>query len=168
MTDVELLPLAEQLAEALKFKQLSIATAESCTGGMLAQTLTALPGSSVWFDCGFVTYSNRAKMQMLGVKKQTLENYGAVSAETVTEMVQGVLHHSDADCAVSVSGIAGPVGGTAEKPVGTVFMAWQLRNQPYTKVWNEVFQGDRRSIREQSVFSMMLTAISELSNNASG
>jgi nicotinamide-nucleotide amidase len=148
--DNELLELAQQLGLLLKSKEKKIATAESCTGGWIAQVITEVPGSSAWFDRGFVTYSNAAKMQMLGVKPETLEKYGAVSAQTATEMVIGVLTYSDADCAIAVTGIAGPDGGTAEKPVGTVFIAWAYKNQD-VKVVQKKLTGDRHQIRKQTV-----------------
>ena len=148
--DNELFELARQLGYLLKSNGKKIATAESCTGGWIAQTLTEVPGSSAWFDRGFVTYSNAAKMQMLGVSPETLEKYGAVSAQTATEMVVGALAHSDADCAVAVTGIAGPDGGSAEKPVGTVFIAWAYKNRVVTVVRQQL-TGDRHQIRRQTV-----------------
>ena len=148
--DNELFELAQQLGRLLKSKGKTIATAESCTGGWVAQIITEVPGSSAWFDRGFVTYSNAAKMQMLGVKSETLEKYGAVSAQTATEMVIGALAHSDADCAIAVTGIAGPDGGTAEKPVGTVFIAWVKKNQDATVVTRQL-TGSRHQIRAQTV-----------------
>ena len=148
--DNELFELAQQLGRLLKSKGKKIVTAESCTGGWIAQIITEVPGSSAWFDRGFVTYSNAAKMQMLGVKPQTLEKYGAVSAQTATEMVNGALAHSDADCAIAVTGIAGPDGGTAEKPVGTVFIAWAYKNQD-VKVVQKKLTGNRHQIRRQTV-----------------
>jgi nicotinamide-nucleotide amidase len=148
--DAELFELAEQLGRLLKAKGKTMATAESCTGGWIAQTITEVPGSSAWFDRGFVTYSNAAKVQMLGVSPKTLETYGAVSAETATEMAMGALAHSDADVAVAVTGIAGPDGGTAEKPVGTVFIAWAYKDG-VAKVIKKQFAGNRRKIREQTV-----------------
>lgn len=146
----ELFELAEQLGHKLKANGKKIATAESCTGGWIAQTITDVQGSSAWFDRGFVTYSNAAKVQMLGVSPQTLEKYGAVSAETATEMASGALAHSDADIAVAVTGIAGPDGGTQEKPVGTVFIAWADKNGA-AKVIKKQFAGNRRQIRAQTV-----------------
>lgn len=131
-----------------------MATAESCTGGWIAHCMTDIPGSSAWFDRGFVTYSNAAKIQMLGVKSETLEQFGAVSFETAKEMVLGALSHSDADVAVAVTGIAGPDGGSAEKPVGTVFIAWANKDG-HISVTKSLFSGDRRQIRAQTV----LTAI---------
>jgi nicotinamide-nucleotide amidase len=146
----ELIRISEQLGRLLKTTGKTLATAESCTGGWIAQTITDVPGSSAWFDRGFVTYSNAAKVQMLGVNPQTLEQYGAVSAETATEMVNGALAHSDADIAVAVTGIAGPDGGTSDKPVGTVFIAWANRNG-LVRVEKKRFSGNRRQIREQTV-----------------
>ena len=150
--DIELFKLAEQLGRLLKTNGKTIATAESCTGGWIAQAITEVPGSSVWFDRGFVTYSNAAKVQMLGVSQQTLEKYGAVSVETATEMAVGALAHSDADVAVAVTGIAGPDGGTPEKPVGTVFIAWAHKNGA-AKVVKKQLSGNRREIRAQTVKS---------------
>jgi nicotinamide-nucleotide amidase len=148
--DNELFELARQLGQLLRLKGKKIATAESCTGGWIAQIITEVSGSSAWFDRGFVTYSNAAKMEMLGVKPETLDNFGAVSAQTATEMVTGALAHSDADCAIAVTGIAGPDGGTAEKPVGTVFIAWAYKNQD-VKVVQKKLTGNRHEIRRQTV-----------------
>ncbi|MDO9169717.1 MAG: CinA family protein [Methylobacter sp.] len=148
----ELFKLAEQLGRLLKASGKTIATAESCTGGWIAQTITEIPGSSAWFDRGFVTYSNAAKVQMLGISVQLLEDYGAVSAEAATAMAAGVLSHSNADIAVAVTGIAGPDGGTPEKPVGTVFIAWAHKNGT-AKVVKKQFSGNRRQIRAQTVKS---------------
>lgn len=148
--DNELFELAQQLGQLLKSKEKKIATAESCTGGWIAQIITEVSGSSAWFDRGFVTYSNAAKMQMLGVKSETLDKFGAVSTQTATEMADGALAHSDADCAIAVTGIAGPDGGTAEKPVGTVFIAWAYKNQ-HIKVVQKKFMGNRHQIRRQTV-----------------
>lgn len=148
----ELFKLAEQLGRLLKENGKKIATAESCTGGWIAQTITDVPGSSVWFDRGFVTYSNAAKVQMLGVNPRTLEQHGAVSAETATEMAAGALAHSEADVAVAVTGIAGPDGGTPDKPVGTVFIAWVGKNGA-AKVIKRQFAGNRRQIRAETVES---------------
>lgn len=142
--------LAGQLGQYLKTNGKSLATAESCTGGWIAKVITDIPGSSAWFDRGFVTYCNKAKQQMLGVSAETLAQYGAVSAETAREMVAGALIHSDADCAVAVTGIAGPDGGSEDKPVGTVFIAWQ-RKGGATQVIKKQFSGDRQQIRAQTV-----------------
>jgi len=148
--DKQLFDLAEQLGLLLKANEKKIATAESCTGGWIAELITEVPGSSAWFDRGFVTYSNAAKVQMLGVKTETLQRYGAVSAEVVKEMAEGALANSDADGVCAVTGIAGPEGGTSDKPVGTVFMAWQWKNED-CRVIRKQFTGDRQQIREQTV-----------------
>ena len=146
----ELYEFSERLGKWLMAKGKMVATAESCTGGWIAQSLTEVPGSSTWFDRGFVTYSNSAKTQMLGVKYETLETYGAVSAETAKEMVLGALAWSEAHFAIAVTGIAGPDGGTAEKPVGTVFVAWASKDGVISVKKNQ-FKGSRHQIRVQSV-----------------
>lgn len=142
--------LIQQIADALRSQQLKLATAESCTGGWIAKCCTDLAGSSDWFELSVVSYSNRAKMQLLGVTEQTLDDYGAVSEQVVRQMVQGVLRRSDADVALSVSGIAGPGGGSDDKPVGTVWFAWCQRGaEPVARVMH--FDGDRDQVRSQSV-----------------
>lgn len=141
---------AHQLGEVLMSKGWTLACAESCTGGGIAVAVTDIAGSSQWFDRGFVTYSNLAKQEMLGVKADTLGRYGAVSEATVREMVAGALSHSQATVAVAVSGVAGPGGGTAEKPVGTVCMAWQVKGSESVVV-SERFSGDRAAVRVQTV-----------------
>ena len=149
-SDVELGAQARQLAETLIAKRHVVSTAESCTGGWIAKTLTDIAGSSVWFDCGVVAYSYEAKQAMLGVRPQTLEREGAVSRETVIEMVSGALVHSAASLAVAVTGIAGPGGGTAGKPVGTVWIAWKRRGgYPKAEVFH--FDGDREAVRRQTI-----------------
>jgi nicotinamide-nucleotide amidase len=148
--DYEIFILAELLGQALKAQKKMLVTAESCTGGWIAQALTEVPGSSLWFDRGFVTYSNAAKIQMLGVDPKTLESYGAVSFQAATEMVTGALLHSGADVAIAVTGIAGPSGGTEEKPVGTVFIAWASKTAG-NRVIQESLRGDRQAIRRQTV-----------------
>ena len=115
--------LEEKIGELLKAKKLTLSTAESCTGGSIAALITSVPGSSEYFKGGVVAYSNEVKMNMLYVSPETLQKYGAVSRETVIEMVQGVMESMKTDCAVATSGIAGPGGGTPEKPVGTIWMA---------------------------------------------
>src|SRR3990170_6882256 len=120
--------LAAQVGALLKAHGLMLATAESCTGGGVAQAITDVAGSSAWFERGFVTYSNLAKQQMLGVSEATLKQYGAVSEAVVREMVAGALKNSTAQVALAVSGIAGPDGGTADKPVGTVWFAWGIKH----------------------------------------
>lgn len=141
---------AAHLGGLMEAAGLILATAESCTGGGIAQAVTAIAGSSAWFDRGFVTYSNASKIEMLGVSPQLIDQYGAVSEGVVRAMTQGALAASKADWAVAVSGIAGPGGGSAEKPVGTVWLAWQQRGF-LSSVECAHFQGDRTSIREQTI-----------------
>jgi nicotinamide-nucleotide amidase len=141
--------LAQQVGAALKEHGMTLVTAESCTGGAIAQTITMIPGSSDWFDRGFVTYSNTSKEEMLGVSPHTLEEHGAVSEQTVREMADGALQYSRAQVAVSVSGIAGPTGGTPEKPVGMVWFAWATNDN--VQAVSHQFSGDRDAIRAKSV-----------------
>jgi len=142
--------LSEQVGQCLLGKQLWLATAESCTGGWISQSITDVAGSSQWFDRGFVTYTNEAKQDMLGVSSQTLTQHGAVSEQTVIEMVQGALAKSRADVAVAVSGVAGPTGGTPDKPVGMVWLAWGMRGDaPVTQI--EHYLGNRNEVRQQTV-----------------
>ena len=148
--DAELIALATQLGQHLMANGSMIATAESCTGGGIAYTLTEIAGSSRWFDRSFVTYSNLSKVQMLAVKPATLEKQGAVSAEVALEMVRGALLYSSADCAVAVTGIAGPDGGSVEKPIGTVFIAWCYKNAVATVI-KQHFSGNRHQIRTQTI-----------------
>ena len=150
MTDHELDVLARRVGEALTARGLWLATAESCTGGWIAEAVTAIAGSSGWFDRGFVTYSNAAKTDMLGVRGETLDTHGAVSEATVSEMAAGALARSRADLAVAVSGVAGPGGGSAAKPVGTVCLAWARRGAP-TATTTVQFPGDRAAVRRQTV-----------------
>jgi nicotinamide-nucleotide amidase len=142
--------LAAELGRRLMGRGLLLATAESCTGGWVAKVLTDIPGSSAWFDRGFVSYSNQSKEDMLGVSAAALAERGAVSAEVVTEMARGALANSRAGVAVAVSGIAGPDGGSEDKPVGTVLFAWAIGGQePVTQ--RVQFAGDREEVRHQSV-----------------
>lgn len=152
--DTELYELSERLGLALKAGGLTVATAESCTGGWISQAITMVPGSSAWFDRGFVTYTNRSKIEVLGVRGSTLERDGAVSELTVREMAEGALAHSRAGCAVAVSGIAGPDGGTAAKPVGTVWMATADRVHG-TSAQHLQLSGDRDAVRRQSVVAAL-------------
>lgn len=148
--DAALGELAIRLGNTLRAHHLMLATAESCTGGWIAKTVTDLAGSSDWFDSGIVAYSYEAKQALLGVRQQTLETHGAVSRETVIEMVSGALVHSGAGVAVSVTGIAGPSGGTSDKPVGTVWLGWKRRGgYPTAAVFQ--FSGDRDAVRRQTV-----------------
>lgn len=156
MTDTELFQLSEKVGQALKAQGATVTTAESCTGGWIAKTLTDVAGSSAWFERGFVTYSNEAKSQMIGVSSVTLEQHGAVSEPVVVEMAVGALRAARATYAVSVSGIAGPDGGSEEKPVGTVwFGVASAAGQGVTQ--RECFSGDRQSVRRQATaFALQL------------
>lgn len=145
-----LLELATRVGARLKARGLVLVTAESCTGGWIAQAVTAVSGSSDWFDRAFVTYSNRAKREMLGVRGETLDRHGAVSEDTAREMAAGALAASDAGIAVSVTGVAGPTGGTPTKPVGMVCFAWALADGRVDAVTRR-FAGDRQAVRLQSV-----------------
>ena len=148
--DAELAALSERIGKALRERSLTLATAESCTGGWVAEVVTHTGGSSGWFDRGFVTYSNEAKIDMLGVSPATLLAHGAVSLETANEMAAGALANSKALISLSITGIAGPTGGSPDKPVGTVCFAWCRRDGiPLAKGCR--FEGNREEIRRQSV-----------------
>jgi nicotinamide-nucleotide amidase len=142
--------LLDDLAQICIKKSLKIATAESCTGGGVAYQITEKPGSSQWFERGFVTYSNLAKIEMLGVSEQTITTFGAVSQEVAEEMAEGALRYSDANVTLAITGIAGPDGGTAEKPVGTCWFAWASQ---YFETHSErkIFSNDRQAVREQAI-----------------
>jgi len=148
--DPELFQLAEQTGEYLQAQQMMICTAESCTGGWLAEVITAVPGSSAWFDCGFVTYSNSAKQRLLSVPEVVINEAGAVSEPTAIAMAQGGLAASQADLCVSITGIAGPGGATVDKPLGTVWLAWQVREREAVTRCHQ-FDGDRHAVRRQAV-----------------
>ena len=141
--------LAKQVGKALKSRGMKLATAESCTGGGIAQAVTKISGSSEWFDRGFVTYSNISKEEMLGVSPDTLVNHGAVSEMTAREMAEGALQYSRAQISVAVTGIAGPTGGTAEKPVGTVWFSWVCKGNAKTICHH--LTGDRDAIRTKTI-----------------
>jgi len=154
MTENKITNLTIQLAKKLIAKNKVIAAAESCTGGWVAKSVTDMDGSSQWFDCSVVTYSNQAKQNLLGVQKNTLDVHGAVSQSVVKEMVLGLLDRCDADMGVSISGIAGPGGGTQEKPVGTVWIAW-AKPGVFIEAIKFKFSGDREQVRLQSVFEAL-------------
>jgi nicotinamide-nucleotide amidase len=145
--------LARRLAEQLKAAAAVLATAESCTGGWAAQVVTSVAGSSAWFDRGFVTYSNAAKQELLGVRAETLERHGAVSEETAREMARGALERSRATVSLAITGVAGPGGGSLEKPVGTVCLAWARAGE--VKSETRRFPGNRESVRRQSVIAAL-------------
>lgn len=150
ISDVELQQLTSQVARCLLDINWKLSVAESCTGGWLGKCCTDLAGSSLWFDRGFITYSNQAKQDLLGVKASTLTQFGAVSEYTASEMAQGALAKSMTDISVAITGIAGPDGGTIDKPVGTVWLAW-LTKHSVVKTQRCHFEGDRDSIRRQAV-----------------
>ncbi len=149
-SDAELFQLSKQLGQLLTLKGWMLVSAESCTGGWLGQTVTAVAGSSQWYERGFITYSNLAKQEMLGVSAATLQSHGAVSEETVREMAEGALRHSEAQISVSVSGIAGPGGGTPRKRVGTVCIAWASTDGNLNSTTCRL-GGDREEIRARAV-----------------
>ena len=149
MTQTMIQDICLELGNALTKKKFRIALAESCTGGLVCQHLTNIPGSSVWFDRGFVTYSNESKIELLKVNQDTLLKFGAVSKEVASEMALGALNESHAQIALSITGIAGPSGGSIEKPVGTVFFAIAHQNKIIFNA-SKVFPGSRENIRESS------------------
>jgi nicotinamide-nucleotide amidase len=148
--DADLSALSESVGAACCQRRLLLATAESCTGGWVSQVITHTSGSSAWFERGFVTYSNAAKIQMLGVRPETLQGFGAVSPETAAEMADGALKNSNAMISLAITGIAGPTGGSPGKPVGTVCFAW-CRTGVAATAETVVFAGDREAIRRQAV-----------------
>ncbi len=154
--------LVEELSLLLAQKNMRLVTAESCTGGMIAAAMTDRSGSSSIFDRGFITYSNQSKSDLLGVNVQTLEIFGAVSESTAKEMAEGALRHSQADIAVSVTGIAGPTGGTDEKPVGLVYIGIAIKDKP-AHVTKNLFEGDRMTIRQATVEKSLELLIEKLS-----
>ncbi len=149
--DIDTLLLRE-VVHALKRQGLMLATAESCTGGWVAQAITSMAGSSEWFERGFVAYTNLAKREMLGVSTTILSRYGAVSEQTARAMAEGALTHSHAQVALAITGIAGPSGGTPEKPVGTVCFAWAGKKRD-TQSRKQVFSGDREGVRRHAVIT---------------
>ena len=150
VSDEELNQLTRELGDKLRARGWMLATAESCTGGWVSQLVTAVPGSSVWFERGFVTYANAAKTEMLGVPAATIEAHGAVSEETAMAMATGALRHSHAQAALAISGIAGPDGGTREKPVGLVCYGWALADGTLLSSTCRL-SGDREEIRSRAV-----------------
>lgn len=144
--------LAAQVGGALKAHGLMLATAESCTGGGVAEAITSVAGSSAWYERGFVTYSNMSKQQMLGVSEATLAQHGAVSEAVVREMVAGAVINSQAQVALAISGIAGPDGGTPDKPVGTVWFAWGIKNSTvHVYAQRRQLEGNRDAVRAHAV-----------------
>ena len=154
MADAALLELSIKLGHVLKARGWTLALAESCTGGWVSQTVTAVAGSSAWFDRGFVTYSNTAKQEMLGVTPKTLDAHGAVSMETALEMALGALKHSHANITAAITGIAGPDGGSPEKPVGMVCFAWAT-DKGLSKSTTLYLSGGREHVRQESVKTVL-------------
>ena len=150
LSDDEIVALAAELGRRLAQRRAFVTAAESCTGGLVAGAITAVAGSSGWFQRGFVTYSNEAKTEMLGVPNGTLARHGAVSEEVARSMADGALRAGRADYAVAITGVAGPDGGTPAKPVGMVCFAWAVRDGP-TMAVTERFPGDRTAVRRASV-----------------
>lgn len=154
--------LAERLGAALRAQHLMLATAESCTAGGVGYAVTIVPGSSAWYDRGFITYSNEAKMQMLGVSSAYLRDFGAVSEPVARAMALGALSHG-AQVSLAVTGVAGPDGGSAEKPVGTVCFAWAIRREPSSAPWvktrTELMSGDRSAVRTRSIIVALETLV---------
>ncbi len=154
MTEDKIKQTLQTLVPELISQDAVLCCAESCTGGWLAKSITDLEGSSQWFDCSIVTYSNQAKENLLGVKADTLNQFGAVSQAVVEEMVTGLLERSNANIGVSASGIAGPGGGSVEKPVGSVWIAWGSKlNQSEARLFQ--FKGDRNQVRIQAVIEAL-------------
>lgn len=152
--------LAKSLGEKLRARRGLLVTAESCTGGWVAQAVTSLAGSSEWFERGFVTYSNDSKEELLGVRRETLERHGAVSEETAREMALGALARSRGTLALAITGVAGPGGGSPAKPVGTVCFAWASRGGVHAQTRR--FAGDREAVRRQSVEHALRGALEHL------
>ncbi|MDF1589636.1 MAG: nicotinamide-nucleotide amidase [Gammaproteobacteria bacterium] len=150
ISDAVLNQLADEVGQCLSQKQWRLACAESCTGGWVAKCCTDIAGSSQWFECGFVTYSNASKQGLLKTSTATLKTVGAVSEQTATELAEGALVQSGADISVAITGIAGPSGGSKDKPVGTVWFAWASKNTD-TQTEHQQFNGDRENIRRQAV-----------------
>lgn len=159
--DEELCDLVRSVAEILSGFEMDLATAESCTGGWIAKVLTDVPGSSLYFDRGFVTYSNQSKHEMLGVSNETILLHGAVSEAVVAEMAKGALDLSKASLSLSVSGIAGPTGGSENKPVGTVCFAWMIRGD-IPVVETQCYDGDRDAVRRQAVIHSLEGVIKQI------
>jgi len=162
-TGITLTDIAAELGAALKARGFMLSMAESCTGGMVAEAITSVAGSSAWFDRGFVTYSNAAKIDMLGVAATTLEKFGAVSEQTAIEMANGAIKNSASQITGSITGIAGPDGGTAEKPVGMVCFAW-AGAAIATTAGTRIFKGNREQIRRQAAMFMMAELIKKLNS----
>ncbi|MFT7300446.1 MAG: nicotinamide-nucleotide amidase [Porticoccus sp.] len=155
--------LSAQLGAVLRSRQLTVTSAESCTGGGVASAITDISGSSQWFHAGFVTYADDVKEQLLGVSPETLMSEGAVSESVVRQMVKGAINAAGADIAVAVSGVAGPDGGTEDKPVGVVWFAWAMKNGVVTTLCTQ-FEGDRSAVRQAAVERALRGLVEMLKN----
>jgi nicotinamide-nucleotide amidase len=174
--DQELVALSEALGAACRARGLVIATAESCTGGWAAQVITHTAGSSAWFERGFVTYANAAKTDMLGVRMDTIDKFGAVSLETAGEMATGALRHSQAMISLAITGIAGPTGGSPGKPVGTVCFGWCIKEEAPSALLeagrltpsceSRLFSGDREAIRRQAVIHALAGLLDRITDRS--
>lgn len=154
----EIFKASEELYKELKENEIQISTAESCTGGLISSSITSISGSSAIFDRGFVTYSNEAKMELLGVSLKTLQNHGAVSAEVAREMAEGAISKSYATISIATTGIAGPTGGSDDKPVGTVAIAICKKNgRTISKIYN--FDGNREEVRQKATLKALNEAL---------
>ncbi|WP_304640549.1 CinA family protein [Pseudomonas sp.] len=157
--------VAARLGNGLRKLGLRVTTAESCTGGGIAEAITRVSGSSAWFETGFITYANRSKARWLHVSEADLANHGAVSQQVVEAMAQGALEEAEADFSVAVSGVAGPDGGTPEKPVGTVWFAWAVRGRGVTSQCKRL-QGSRREVRAHTVLKALEGLVIEVEREA--
>lgn len=157
--------LVIDVANSLTARQLSLAAAESCTGGLVAAACTDIPGASAWFDRGWVTYSNAAKQDCLGVPPALIAQHGAVSKAVAAAMATGALQHSHANISLAITGIAGPDGGSADKPIGTVWLAWAMRGRE-ALVQCQQFDGDRNAVRQQAVNAALAGVLTALKQNA--
>jgi len=163
VSDEDIAAVAERVARLLEARGVTLATAESCTGGWISKSLTDIPGSSAWFEYGFVTYGDNAKEMMLGIEPALIEVHGAVSREVAADMAVAARVVSGADLALAVTGVAGPGGGTEDKPVGTVWLAWNGPNRrAATRV--ETFRGDREVIRRQTVITALQGVLRQLAD----
>lgn len=151
--------LVEQIATICLARSLKIVTAESCTGGGVAYALTSVPGSSKWFERGFVTYSNDAKIEMLGVNKNTIDSFGAVSEQVAMEMAEGAIKNSHGNVSIAITGIAGPAGGTAEKPVGTCWFSFASSHFPTIAEQHLFARQDRQTVRSNAVLVSLTTLV---------
>ena len=167
LVERSIVALAERFGRELASRRLVLATAESCTGGLIAGAITAIGGSSEWFDRGWVTYSNEAKMELLGVGRECLQRFGAVSEETAAAMADGALARSRASVAVAVTGVAGPGGGSPDKPVGMVCFGWAVHGAP-TATETRQFGGDRATVRTETVRYALEGVLNRIDSSPSG